>query len=256
VTGYKAGFNDMDEAGAGIYVTSRLGEALPFEVYYLFKHDTPYNWTPVATEPAVRVDSSDYHTVGMRLLPKFSKTVSGELEVAGQFGEEGDNDVEAMMAAAGLKWAPEAVCKPALSANVVYLSGDDPSTDKQEGWNPLWGRYPWISELYIYSWDAEKAGFWTNLIYPYLQLTCVPAASHALRLSIGPLLADEKNGPGGGDMRGWLGIARWDFPLATGLFGTKDKLFGHLLAEVLEPGDYYNVDDTAYFLRWELTYNF
>jgi hypothetical protein len=256
LVGYKAGFNDMDESGAGAFVSSRFTEALPFEVYYIFKHDSCYEWKPVATNPPVTVAAADYHTVGARLMPKFTSVLSGELEVAGQFGEEGDNDVEAMMGAAGLKWSPEAEYKPTLSANVIYLSGNDASTSKQEGFNPLWGRYPWISELYIYSWDAEKAGFWTNLIYPYIEATCAPAAGHKLRMSIGPLLADEKDGPAGGDERGWLGIARWDFPIKTGLLGEKDSMKGHLLAEVLEPGDYYAVDDTAYFLRWEVTYAF
>lgn len=256
LVGYKSGFNDMDESGVGAFVKSRYTEALPFEVYYIYKHDSDYEWKPVATNPPVRVAESDYHTVGLRLLPKFTSQVSGELELAGQFGEEGENDVEALMAVAGVTWAPDATWKPTLSANVVYLSGDDASTDEQEGFNPLWGRYPWISEHYVYAWDAEKAGFWTNLIYPYVEATCAPRAGHKLRVSVGPLYADEKDGPGGGDERGWLGIARWDFPIKTGLFGEKDSMKGHLLAEVLEPGDYYKVDDTSYFLRWEVTYAF
>lgn len=256
LTGHKKGFNDMDEAGGGAFVTSRFTESLPFEVYYIFKHETCYNWKPVATNPPVTVAAADYHTVGARLLPKLSATVSGELEVAGQFGEEGDEDVEAMMAVAGLKWSPEATYKPTLSANIVYLSGDDRATAKQEGFNPLWGRYPWISELYVYAWDAEKAGFWTNLIYPYVEATCAPAEGQKLRLSVGPLMAAEDDGPGSGEERGWLGIARWDFPVAKGLLGTADNVTGHLLAEVVEPGDYYRVTDTTYFLRWELTYKF
>ncbi len=253
VTGYKSTATAMDEGGGGIYLTSRLGESLVCEVSYLYKHDTAHT-IPGGTP--VRVEDADYHTVGVRLMPQFTSTLSGELEVAGQFGDEGGQDVEAMLAAASLAWAPEARFNPSLSANLLYLSGDDPDTGRQEGWNPLWGRCPWVSELYIFSWDAEKAGFWTNLLYPYLQAVCSPAEGQKLRLSLGPLLAEEQNGPGGGDLRGWLGIARWDFPIAKGLLGSSDDLSGHLLAEVLDPGDYYKVDNTAYFLRWEVLYRY
>lgn len=55
----------------------------------------------------------------------------------------------------------------------------------------------------------------------------------------------------------------WDFPIlagplahVTGADASRDRLFGHVLAEVLDPGDYYNVSDLAYFLRWEVTYAF
>ena len=257
LVGYKNAIDNMDDAGGGIFVTSRITEGLPFELYYLYKHDTSYTWLPKADEDPVRVGASDYHTFGLRLMPQFSSRFSGELELAGQFGkEDSNNTVRAMMAAGGIAWKPEERRIPALSANFIYLSGDDESTGRQEGFNPLWGRYPWVSELYVYSWDLERAGFWTNLIYPYLQLTYQPAVDYNFRASIGPMFAEEKNGPGHGNRRGWLGIARLDFPIAKGLLGTKDTMKGHLLAEVLKPGSYYEVSHTSYFLRWEVSYAF
>jgi len=257
IVGYKNALDTMDEAGGGIFITSRLTERLPFELYYLYKHDTSYTWLPKADEAPARVGASDYHTFGLRLMPIFGSQFSGELELAGQFGEEdADNSVRAMMAAGNLTWKPELSYSPAFSANLVYLSGDDEDSRRQEGFNPLWGRYPWVSELYIYSWDLERAGFWTNLIYPYLQATCKPAAGYDLRASLGPMFAEEKNGPGHGSRRGWLGIVRLDFPLAKGLLGRDDTMKGHLLAEVLKPGSYYEVSHTSYFLRWEVSYSF
>ncbi len=35
------------------------------------------------------------------------------------------------------------------------MSGDDPSTDDNEGWDPLFSRWPKWSELYIYSLATE-----------------------------------------------------------------------------------------------------
>lgn len=255
ITSYSP-YADMSESGGGVFLTSRYTEALPFELYYIYKHDSAYTVRRPGQEPEY-FDNSDYHTFGTRLMPRFVPGISGEFELAGQLGDEGGDTVEALMFAGSLIWSPEVDWNPELSANLVYLSGDNPETTTQKGWNPLWGRYPWISELYVYAWDAEKGGFWTNLIYPYIQAVCTPAQGQKLRLSVGPLIADQRTGPGTGKERGWLGIARWDFPLAEGLLGDADKLSGHLLAEVLRPGDFYPDDNsTSYFLRWELLYSF
>ena len=36
----------------------------------------------------------------------------------------------------------------------------------------------------------------------------------------------------------------------------KDKLTGHLLLDVLDPGDYYTQTKTAIFARWQFMYEF
>ena len=54
-------------------------------------------------------------------------------------------------------------------------------------------------------------------------------------------------------MRGWLETVLYTFPLCKGSAG---ELTGHLFLEVLEPGDYYVSDRTAYFFRWQLNWAF
>ena len=44
--------------------------------------------------------------------------------------------------------------------------------------------------------------------------------------------------------------------LKEDLWIPKDSLVGHLSLELFDPGDYYNVDDTAHWARWELSYQF
>ena len=97
---------------------------------------------------------------------------------------------------------------------------------------------------------------WSNVSLPHVDLSLKINDSLKARGLVGLLGAMEKNGPGGGDERGLLATLRTDFVLAKGLLGETDKLFGHLIAEYLEPGDYYNVDDAAHFLRCELSYAF
>jgi hypothetical protein len=146
--------------------------------------------------------------------------------------------------------------KPCLGVGFYYLSGDDPGTSDDEGWNPLWARWPQYSELYIYAYDADGAGRWSNLRMPHVDLSLALTEKVKATAMLAYVGAPQENGPGGDDRRGWLGTIRTDFSLAEGLLMPKDKAFGHLLLEVLEPGDYYNVDDTAYFARWELSYAF
>ena len=38
--------------------------------------------------------------------------------------------------------------------------------------------------------------------------------------------------------------------------GAAGDLTGHLFLEVLQPGDYYASDRTAYFFRWQLNWAF
>jgi hypothetical protein len=151
-----------------------------------------------------------------------------------------------------------AEAKPALDFGVYYLSGDDPKSAKDEGWDPLWARYPQASELYVfwYWYPKDPLGRWSNVLMPHAGLTLSPAAWLKTYASVGYLTAPEKDGPGGGDERGWLEVVKGEFTIGQKLLTEKDKLTGHLWLECLQPGDYYVKDDNAYFARWQLVYEF
>ena len=261
-TGFDKYSNDLTESGGGLYATFKNLPDLPAECYYLFKDESAWDSFAPGTPPQPeKRPGRQTHTIGARLLPKLNGQIGFEFEGAAQFGEtDDDRDVSGYLGYGGAIWTlPVEVAKvrPTLTAGLYYLSGDDPDTaDKDEGWNPLWARYPQFSELYIYAFDAEKAGYWSNVLYPSLTAAIAFDKLHKLSLSAGVMYAPEENGPGGGDRRGALYTARYDFPIASGLLAARDKMYGHLLAECLDPGDYYRVGDTAYFLRWELVYSF
>ena len=107
----------------------------------------------------------------------------------------------------------------------------------------------------IYDYDTEGAGNWNNLIHPRLTLSA-KMAGHTLALSAGPVFAQERNGAGGGHRRGDLYTAQYTFPLFSGCGNGRGKTSGCLLAEVLDPGDYYLSDHTAYFFRWQIVVAF
>ena len=59
--------------------------------------------------------------------------------------------------------------KPEFELRFVYLSGDDPDTDKNENFDPLFSRAPYWNELLIYTQIYEVMrdsgaipGYWTN----------------------------------------------------------------------------------------------
>ena len=254
LTGWDSAYNDLTESGFVLYAKNRTREDLPGEAYYMYKRES--DWEDKAGESVPR---NVINTLGFRLMPKFSDEVDGNLEAAYQFGETGDEDMRGYMVDALTNWRlPRGGdLKPTLGLGWYYLSGDDPDSAKDEGWNPLWARWPQYSELYIYAFDADGAGRWSNLNMPHVDFSFAPlGAKWQMKLMLANLWAPEENGPGGGDNRGFLASVRNDFVLKENFLGAKDRLFGHVLFEALEPGDYYNVDDTGYFARLELSYAF
>ena len=83
---------------------------------------------------------------------------------------------------------------------------------------------------------------------------------HRIEGNCGPLFAAAKDGMGGGDgaFKGFLSQARYDFPiwLADKSKGERFEVFGHVIAELFNPGDYYDSSRPAWFIRWELIFSF
>lgn len=257
LTGFTKYNDDLTESGAFIYAKNHTWAEMPFECYAIYKNESAYD-VP-ATSSTVAVAAADIGTVGVRLMPKFSDWAEGNIEAAWQFGKRGDtNNICAFMADAYMTHplAPQSAAKPAADYGLYYLSGDNPGTGTVEGWDPLWARYPQYSELYVYAFDAEGAGRWSNLLMPHAGFSASPVSWLKTSAMVGWMMAPEENGPGGGNTRGWLETVKAEFTVGNDLWLPKDKLSGHLWLELLEPGDYYKVDDTAWFARWELAYAF
>ena len=253
LTGQGKDYNDETDAGGIIYVKNNTMEKLPFELYYIYKNEGEWESGPATNR--VEHDEADIHTAGLRLMPKFTDALSGNLELTGQIGEEGDTDIEAYMIDAFLKYAlPFASdMKPALEAGVYVLSGDDPDTEDNEGWDPIWGRHPQRSDLYVF---VYPVGYWSNLMMSRAAYTMDVAKWMKFKAMVSYLEAMEDDGPGDGKERGWLYTLRTDFTLGEKMLTSKDKLTACALAEVLEPGNYITDNETAVFYRLELAYAF
>ncbi len=276
LTGYTKYYDDAVESGGGVYIKNSSLPVMPFEAYYIYKHESSWDqpaardadgnplpprlaWQELNTaEGVIENPRAKIHTVGFRLMPKPSERLSANIECAYQFGERGDEDIEAYGSDSFIIYKLPVLERYSPSVNVgfYYLSGDDPHTAKDEGWNPLWARWPQYSELYVYAYDADAAGRWSNLMMPHMGVKFKALKNLSTEAMLGYMWAPEKDGPGGGDERGLL-FTLWNkFVLGKNLVMEGDELAGHILLELMDPGNYYNVDDTALFARWELTYRF
>jgi hypothetical protein len=151
-----------------------------------------------------------------------------------------------------------------LTAGYIHLTGDDPSTrNKLESWNPIMGRWPQWSELYIYTLALERPlqvmdqgiAYWQNLQSPLVEIGIRPRQE--LRLEARHMWLNANQGNTTVDAtgrptqtptdRGSLLVLKISWQAGT-------HLSGHLLYERFEPGRFYiGWAKDASFLRLELS---
>ena len=269
-------YSKMDEGGLIAYATIGEYEDLPFDLYWIYKVEEDF------ASKKERYPGRDFHTVGVRLMPKINDWLSAEVEASWQFGEvdaqgarlTGETDEEtgeavgqpaiksrdigAAMLYAGLTGqARDLPWAPSLTLATLYLSGDEDSYYKTKdggtdnGWNPVFNRTTWFSEVASGMYDQSR---WSNLVYPHAEIAVKPAKGHSVSLEVGPMYAAEKDNGATDDYRGLFAKAKYGFPLPE-LAGA--KLGGAVTGEVLDHGDYYDTDeDAATWVRFEVTAKF
>ncbi len=253
LTGY-----NHDELGAGLYYVDESVEQMPWEAYYVFKAELDGSSADNSSTVMPAGETSFVtHTAGFRLLPKFTQTLSGELEVAAQVGDDG---LLAGMGYGALTYAPQVDFKPKFTLAVQYMSGDHRGGRGDHAWHPVFDRDTILGEVP----DSMFAGYaHNNLLYPHLQIALEPVEHHTLTLQTGPFFAPvaERNPAGGeyGHFRGYY--ARLKYAIAAGNYFEcpyAKELFITFIGEYMSKGDYFEQGerDSAYFARCELIYRF
>lgn len=237
----KQAMNPQPEQAFGLYSNSDLGK-LNLQGYYIYKHGD---------------DDINVQTVGSRIQyplgPKFTFTAEG----AYQFDKINGADIAAFGGYGYLTWKSERWLKHPhhVSCGLIYLSGDNHSTtDKYEGWDPLYGRWPKWSESYIYTLVNESGvANWTNLFSIFIKTRYEFSPDVKLLVDYHHLMAPRSstNGisfPGGnGKTRGELVVTRLTYNLA-------ENISGHTIWEYFDPGSYYfSGADHANWLRMEFS---
>lgn len=241
------------EEGVVVYLKSKPRENVNFEPYFIYKHEDD-DWGS-----GLQARDSKIYTPGV-----FVKAVDGpwtyRLQAARQDGKYGSDDREATGGYAFVdrlfkdaKWSPE------VSMGFVYLSGDKKGSVEQEGWNPLFTRFPLYSELYAQAYQSESGNsYWTNLEMLRAGITVKPSAKIKYNFNYSFLRANElvtasatANLSGTGKNRGHLFTSKLDYTISK-------NMTAYLLAEYFLPKHkfYTNDADPAIFVRTQLEMKF
>lgn len=238
----------QDEFGAGLYWQDRANADFGYDAYYVAKSEIRNRDSKHDKEG----DRADTHTVGVRLLPRFTETLSGELELAGQAGS---NDLLAGLAYGGLTFAPKAGCKPKFTGAVLLLSGDEDGDRGEHAWHAVFNRETGLGESIAPMYNKYD---YTNLAYPHLAFGCDVGAFSSVKAQFGPMFTAVKE-EDAGSFRGTYAQVKYTVKPAK-LFGA-DILRGGQISfqgEYFGKGDYFRdgSDNAAFFGRVELAWNF
>lgn len=256
----------MDEWGGGlVWNDSLLEKRLPYQLYAVHKHNESY------TSPkGVRVKDKQITALGARVSPQLTDFLSLDIEGAKQFGTQGSgHQAGGHMGYGAIDLHPSIVngMKTYAALSAYYLSGDrhrGGKDDNDTAWDPMWARAPCDSELMQYG-TLYGLGYWSNMLYTRLTLGVDFTPRHRIQVYSGPMWAAERDGFGqsdgsGSSFKGFLTAARYDFPLllapknASGI--RRFEIFGHVIGEIFNPGDYYESTRPSYFIRWEIIFKF
>lgn len=262
---------EQDERGVIVYVTNKSLENTEISGYFIYKQDRsldPGTWAPLHTVDA------DIYTFGGRVAGRVDDCWEYRAELAGQFGSKNiqaigparRRDLCTLGFNSSLTYLFNDEWNSSARVSYEYLSGDDPSTDgTDEQFDPLWGRWPQFSELYVYPVVMEaRPGEASNLHRIGAGYSTHPSKELELCADYHLLFTDKntfgRNGTGlfGGGPRVFSKSGCFRGQILAGLLRYKfnEHVSGHLLAELFFPGDYYddNNNDVAGFFRYELTF--
>ncbi len=252
---------DMDDWGWGAIWTHREGAVkwLPYQVFFMQKRTDAFR-RGGEKHPATRRE-----LLGIKLMPQLTDELSLQLEAMGQVGKNSNGDwLSGWSSYAGVNWKrkTDSQFKPFASAGVHFMSGDKDAAKEDGGhhaWDPMWSRGVNDSEIFLYGTHYGMA-WWSNMMFLNMKGGVELGPHHRVSAAAGPMFAAVDDGLGGDDghFKGMLSQLRYDFPIlvADKSQGERFEIFGHVYAELFNPGDYFATDKPAWFLRWQVEFTF
>lgn len=245
---------EWNDQAIGSYFTSAPRTDTDLEAFYFYKKEV-HDSRPV-TNPQFQPDRH-VSTAGGRLVHRFNKNWTATGESGVQWGaDHAQKHIHAWSGFGHVKRTLAHRAKPYVLGGFWAFSGDDPQTTNTiEGWDPIFGRWPKWSELYIYSQLKEKAvGYWTNIgmwqaesgFSPWKALNCRVTYYHMSAFH--PFPGDQKIFANG--------LRRGDTLQTRADFTINANWRAHVLYESFLPGSYYRGGNPGYFLRFEMIYQF
>jgi hypothetical protein len=241
---------DWDDQALGVYLTRNLKRGSSLEGYYFIKKELHTTCAPSSPlfQPDRRVNTAGARTI-QRLTPSLS--ITGEFAV--QHGVQNPGvPVHAWGGFGYVKRTFKHRLHPYLKAGYWALSGSS-RPDHTGDWDALFSRGAWYGDLNLYSEMNERGvGYMTNLKMAQMEAGFAPSKRLGYKFiwehmsAFHPAWASRATF-GTGLRRGENVQARADFTL-------NPSLRGHVDFETLMPGSFYTVADRAYFVRFEMIY--
>jgi hypothetical protein len=238
---------ENNERGAIVYLTNKSIPNVELSPYFMYKHDRAVLGNG---------DNADVYTAGARVVDAFTDNLSGKIEGAYQFGDKDGAKLNAWGLNSRLSYAFNDGMKNELRLNFEYLSGDNPNSMQNEQFDPLWGRWPQWSELFVYTDVHEtRVAQTTNLMRIGAEYVVKPIPELELNLRYNALFANQNSDTAfindNGYFRGHLFSAILRYKMSS-------HLSAHLWTEYLVPGNFYNDGnrDNAVYVRAELFLTF
>jgi hypothetical protein len=238
---------EQEEQGIGLYFSGHIKKT-GLEAY-LFRKDA------FASDP---LPAGALHIAGARLVHPFSATLSLTAEGAIQLGTLGDEPRTGLGGYFHLdhKSGWTFPLPGQLTFGGIYLSGDDPATQRNEGWDPAFSRWPKWSDSYIYLLAKEtRIADWTNFISLYGLLVFEPVDRIKLNLAWHHLLAAETTAPSA--LLSGVGRGRGDLFIVKITYELGKNLAGRFIWESFKPGNFYFAGADAYnWVQFELFFRY
>jgi len=260
--------HEQDEQGVIVYVTNTCVPKTQLDAFFIYKRDEadlgtePGDIAPGHLAPWQAGANSDIYTFGGRAVHDLTENINLRGEFAGQFGSKAIGDTSRQdLCAFGFNsrvtYKFNDAMKNEVHAGYEFLSGDKESTaGRTEQFDPLWGRWPQFSELYVYPVALEnRPGETTNFHRVNIGWSCVPSEKLSLAADYHVLFAHHNSYAGRpyfddeSNCRGHLLVGKLGYKFAP-------HITGHFLAELFFPGSFYDDDynEAAGFLRYELMF--
>lgn len=259
LTGFGGNDTEMDDWGWGAVWGSRIN-FIRYQLMGIQKNTASFH------RQGVKHPCRQVNMLGTKIVPCWTENFSTPIEFYGQVGHNGESStLTGWSTYMGFDWRDRAkeTWRPFWEAGLLVFSGDKDAMDEDgghRGWDPMWYRGIDDSEMMLYG-STYGVGWWSNMYNLKTRFGLEIGPGHVLAFQMGPMFAQQQDHGGGGDgmYKGFLSQVRYDFPLWSGAEGgrfERFKIFGHILLEHFAPGDYYDTDKPAYFVRWQIDFKF
>ncbi|MGE5364414.1 MAG: hypothetical protein ACM3SM_09805 [Bacteroidota bacterium] len=239
---------EQTEAGGGLYYTGVFSN-LNIQSYYVRKD---------YLEPDAQKGQHEYglNTIGSRVNFTPAKPVSLTLEAAYQAG---GMNTKAYGGYFYTDYRPSCdhVCPlNTITAGTIFLSGDDPATSGNEGWDPVFSRWPKWSETYVNTLIKEFGGrpaYWSNLISLYGSMKFKFDEQFRFSFDYHHMFS-QYAGKGNGFIGG-TGKSRGDLFIGKLMYTANKSVSGTIIIEHFIPGNYYSENaSSSTWARMEMNY--